>query len=436
VKSLYVWIVVALLGTASLALLAFTMIAGRIQAAYVDPVLEAMDGLELESAREALRTDGPAGAARYLSHLDRAFGTRHYLLTGKGVDVVSDDDRATWLPQPPAVASRGFVGARFVVTHRSRDGRFWLLSVGPAEQHGRQFLPYYFVVIGLSAILCLLAAIGIVLPIRRLASVMQRFGDGELAARANWRRRDELGTLGRSFDEMASRIERLLVSERRLLEDVSHELRSPLARLTMAVKLARTAADPAAALDRVSRHLERLTSLTAEIVEMVRIEGDPLAQRWESVDPEGLVAELVADCHAETEPRACEVRVVGHIAGAIDCDRELMRRALENVVRNAIRFSPAGSGIDVELREVPPWVCITVRDYGPGVPQEALERIFEPFFRVEASRETDRGGVGLGLSIARRAVALHGGRISARNASPGLMVAIELPRSRGRGALA
>jgi signal transduction histidine kinase len=429
VKSLYVWIVVAMLGTASLALLAFTMIAGRIQAVYVDPVLQAMDGLELESAREALRAEGPAAAGRYLSRLDRAFGTRHYLLTGTGVDVVSGDDRTAWLPHPPAMASRGFVGARFVVTHRSPDGRFWLLSVGPAEQHGGQFLPYYFVVVGLSGILCLLAAIGVVLPIRRLAAVMQRFGGGELGARSNWRRRDELGTLGRSFDEMASRIERLLVSERRLLEDVSHELRSPLARLTMAVKLARASPDPAAALDRVDRHLERLTSLTAEIVEMVRIEGDPQAQRWESVDLEALVAELVADCRTETEPRACEVRVVGHIVGAIDCDRELIRRALENVLRNAIRFSPEGSCVEVELRETPPLMSITVRDYGPGVAEEALERIFEPFFRTDESRAADGGGVGLGLSIARRAVALHGGRISARNANPGLRVVIELPRS-------
>lgn len=430
-KSLYTWIAIAMLGTASLTLLAFTMISDRNQSAYLDPVLQAMDGLELESAQEALRTDGAAAAARYLSRLDRAFGTRHYLLTGTGRDVVSGDNRAEWLPQPPAAASRGFVGARFVVTHRSHDGRYWLLSVGPAEQHGGQFLRYYFVVIGLAATLCLLAAIGVVLPIRRLARVMQRFGDGELAARSNWRRRDELGSLGRSFDEMASRIERLLVSERRLLEDVSHELRSPLARLTMAVKLARTSPDPVAALDRVDRHLDRLTSLTAEVVEMVRIEGDPQAQRWESVDLDNLITELVTDCRAETEPRECEVRVVGPIAGVIVCDRELIRRALENVLRNAIRFSPEGSGIDFELQGAPARVSVTVRDYGLGVPQGALERIFEPFFRVDESRDSDRGGVGLGLSIARRAVALHGGSITARNANPGLCVAIELSRSPG-----
>lgn len=429
-KSLYTWIIIAMLATASLTLLAFTTISDSIERAYVEPVLQAMDGLELESAREALRTEGPAAAGRYLTHLDGAFGTRHYLLNGSGVDVVSRENRAAWLPRPPLVVSRGFVGARFVVTHRSQDGRYWLLSVGPEEAHGLQFLPYYYVVIVVAAILCFLAAIGVVLPICRLAGVMRRFGGGELAARSNWRRRDELGTLGRAFDEMADRLERLLVSERRLLQDVSHELRSPLARLSMAVKLARSSPEPAAALDRVDHHLNRLTSLTAEIVEMVRIEGDPQAQRWQMVNLGELVAEVVADCRAEAEPRACEVQIAGQIGGLVTCDRELIRRALENVLRNAMRFSPQGSGIDVDLHGAAAWVTLTVRDYGPGVPAGALERIFEPFFRVDEARGCDRGGVGLGLSIARRAVILHGGRVSARNAGPGLMVAIGLPRSR------
>lgn len=429
-KSLYTWIVIAMVGTSSLALLAFTMISDRIQKSYVDPVLQAMDGLELASAQDALRTEGSAAAGRYLSHLDRLFGTRHYLLDGNGTDVVSGADRAGWLPHPPAVESRGFIGARFIVTHRSQDGRYWLLSVGPQQAHGWQFLPYYFVVICVAALLCLLAAVGVVLPVRRLAGVVRRFGSGELAARSHWRRGDELGTLGRSFDQMAARLERLLVSERRLLEDVAHELRSPLARLTMAVKLARASPDPAAALDRVDRQLDRLTSLTAEIVEMVRIEGDPQAQRWESVDLDDLLAGLVADCREEAEPRACGVRVTGRIGGPVICDRELVRRAVDNVLRNAIRFSPQGGGIDVELRQEPPWVSVTVRDHGPGVPEEALEQIFEPFFRTDAARDSDRAGVGLGLSIARRAAALHGGRVTARNATPGLAVTIELPQSR------
>lgn len=428
-KSLYTWIVIAMVVISSLALLAFTMITDSIQRAYVNPVLQAMDTLELESARSTLHTGGPAAAAGYLSRLDGLFGTRHYLLDGSGRDAISGASRAGWLPYPPAVQSRAFVGDRFVVTHRSRDGRYWLLSVGPPQVHGREFLPYYYVVVGSSAILCLLASVGVVLPMRRLAALVRRFGDGELRVRSNWRRSDELGVLGRSFDDMADRLERLLVAERRLLQDVSHELRSPLARLTMAVKLVRSSPNPAADLDRVDRQLERLTFLTAEIVEMIRIEGDPQAQRWQPVNLDTLVAEILSDCSPDAEPRACKLRVEGHVIGSVVCDRELVRRALENVLRNAIRFSPECACVDVELCDAPRIVTITIRDYGPGVPEDALDRLFDPFFRVEEARESDRGGVGLGLSIARRAISLHGGAITARNASPGLMVSIELPRS-------
>jgi signal transduction histidine kinase len=429
-RSLYVGIVIAMVSTASLALLGFVMLSDHVEARYLEPVLEAMDQLELESARDAMQADGPSAAARYLSRLDRLFGTTHYLLDGSGRDVVSGGDMASVLPRSPAVQSRGFVHGRFIVAHRSPDGSYWLLSVGPQQGFRWTFLPYYLIALAVAAALCIMASVGVVAPVRRLTKVMERFGAGDLSARSGWRRADEIGRLGRSFDRMADRLARLLASERRLLEDVSHELRSPLARLTMAVKLARTSPDPAAALDRVERYVDRLTALTAEIVEMVRIEGDPQAQRWEAVDLTGLLGELVADCRAEAEPRACEFRVMARSLGSVSCDRELIRRAFENVLRNAVRFSPEGAPIDVELQEVSHWVTLTVRDRGPGVPDAALERIFEPFFRVEDARESDRGGIGLGLSIARRAVVLHGGRITARNAGPGLMVEIRLPRSR------
>lgn len=417
-----------MVATSSLALLAFTMISAGIQSAYLDPVLQAMDQLELESASEAMQTGGPPAASRYLSRLDRVFGTAHYLLDARGTDVLSGVGMAAVLPHSPAVRSRGFIHGRFVVTHRSADGRYWLLSVGPRQGFRWTFLPYYLVSLGVAAILCVLASLGVVMPMRRLAKIMERFGAGELSARSSWRRRDEIGSLGRSFDRMADRIERLLVGERRLLEDVSHELRSPLARLTMAVKLARASPDPAAALDRIDRHLERLTSLTGAIVEMIRIEGDPQVQRWEPVDLGELVAELIGDCCAEAEPRACRIRLAGHIANPIICDRELVRRALENVLCNAVRFSPEHAAIDVELHEALRRVTLTVRDHGPGVPEGALERIFEAFYRTDEARDSDRGGVGLGLSIAKRAVTLHGGMITARNAAPGLVVTIILPR--------
>ena len=428
-KSLYAWILISMVSTSSLGLLAYTMISGHIERTYLQPVLQAMDELQLEDAREALRTGGPAAVSGYLFRLDRLFGTGHYLLDAAGRDIVSGEDRSAWLVRPQAVDSRGFVGEHFVVAHRSGDGRYWFLSVGPRQAHGGTFVPYYLVVVGAAGLLSVLAAAGVVVPIRRLSRVVDRFGKGDLSARSKWRRRDEIGRLGRAFDDMADRLERLVVGERRLLEDISHELRSPLARLKLAIKLARTSNDPRAALDRVERHLDRIASLTAEIVEMVRIEGEPQNQRWEAVDLKGAVEEVMADCRTEADARKCRIQIAGHVAGAIVCDRKLIERALENVLRNAIRFSPEHTAIDMELNDSPTWVTLAVRDFGPGVPANTLERLFEPFFRVDAARDSGRGGVGLGLSIAKRAVVLHCGTITAQNADPGLKVVIRLPRS-------
>ena len=201
---------------------------------------------------------------------------------------------------------------------------------------------------------------------------------------------------------MAERLERLLVSERRLLEDISHELRSPLARMKLAVKLARTSADPSAALDRVEREVNRIAALTAEIVEVTRLEGDPRLLKLDSVYFRGLVQEAVSDCCGEVEPRVCNIRVDAQFSGQVSCDRELLRRAVENLLRNAIRYSPEHAPIDIRLaqniRNVRLWCAIMVLEF----PINRWFRFFEPFFRVDEARQMASGGVGLGLSIVER----------------------------------
>lgn len=428
-RSLYVGVALTLVGAVSLALVAFVLISQSFDAAYVTPVFEAMDALELESARSALDDRGPAAAASYLGRLDQRFGDAHYLLDGRGIDVVSHESRANLLPAPPAVRRRGFEGGRFIVARRSADGRYWLLSIGPHKQDPPPFLPYLWVVLGVSAALCGLTALGVVSPIRRLTRTVERFGRGDLEARARLSRRDEIGGLARAFDDMADRIEGLVGARRRLLQDISHELRSPLARLKLAVRLARTSDDPQAALDRVERDIDRMTALTSEIVEMVRIEGDPQSLKLEAVDLGRLVQEIVDDCRAEAAPLAREIRIDGRFDGDILCDRELIRRAVENVVRNALRYSPPQAPVEIVLAEDIQGLSIVVRDRGPGVPDETLGRIFEPFFRVDEARAASSGGVGLGLSIAMQAVRLHRGAIAAENAHPGLKVVIRLPRN-------
>jgi signal transduction histidine kinase len=247
----------------------------------------------------------------------------------------------------------------------------------------------------------------------------------------NSARQDEIGGLSRSFDAMADRMQTLLMSERQLLEDVSHELRSPLTRLKLAVRLARTAPDQRMALDRVERDVNRITSLVSEIVEITRMEGDPQSRTSDCVNLAKVIGATLDDCRVEAQLlRGSCINVEGTLSCEVEGDAELLRRALENVLRNAVRYAPEKAPIDVTLTENAAEVTICVRDYGPGVPEELLTQIFEPFFRADRSRDEQSGGVGLGLSIAKRAVRLHRGTIRAANANPGLRVEIHLPTMR------
>jgi two-component system sensor histidine kinase CpxA len=257
---------------------------------------------------------------------------------------------------------------------------------------------------------------------------VERFGRGDLFARWHTRRRDEIGYLASAFNDTAERLQRLLTNERRLLADISHELRSPLARLKFAVRLARTCPDQGHALDRIERDVDRITSMVSELVEITRAEGDPEASKFENVALDHVVNDIVSEERLDAEFRGCSLQVRGRLVHTLWGDQEILRRAVSNVLRNAIRYSPAHSGVEVTLAEDEDSTTVEIRDHGPGVPEELLSQIFRPFFRVEYARDANSGGVGLGLSIAMRAVQLHHGTITAENAKPGLKVQIMLPR--------
>jgi signal transduction histidine kinase len=427
-RSLYVAVLLAMVITLSLSYLAFQLIANHVQKIEFDPTFDKFDELQLESARTALQHRGPDGLKEYLLSLDRIFGGRHYLTDANGIDLLTGESRAALLPRPPAIFRRVRTHGRWIVAHRAPDGKNWFAAEGQSNfPMVWTFLPYYFLVIAATGLLCWLASVGVISPTRRIASTIALFGQGDLTARVRSRRKDEIGQLGRSFNQMAERLERLIVSERRLLGDISHELRSPLARLKFAVKLARTSPDPKAALDRIERDVDRITSLVADIVEITFIEGDPTVQDMGIVHAGDVIDEIVRDCALEAEVRGCSIHVSGSLEGEVMGNRELLRRAIENVLRNGIRYSPKQSEIQLSIVEDEREATISVRDFGPGVPESALAHIFDPFFRVEEARDATGGGSGMGLSIAKRAVQLHHGCIVAENAQPGLRVRITIP---------
>ena len=427
-KSLYFGVFLAMVATLSLSFVVFRQISVRLERRHFDPVYDRLDELQLETASRILHSDGQKALADYLTSLDRLSGARHFLLDAHGIDLVAGDNKAALLPPPPTTRWRIRTGGHTVASQISDDGQYWFAAVGQANRPQLwTFLPYYFLVIGATGVLCWLASIAVVSPIRRIAASIALFGQGDLSVRVPTNRQDEIGQLSGSFNQMAERLQRMIVSERRLLADISHELRSPLARLKFAVKLARTSTDTDAAFDRINRDVDRIASLVAGIVEITFAEGDPVAQGAEFVRIGDVLNEVIRDCTVEAEVRGCRIALRGSSAGEILGNRELLRRAVENVMRNGIRYSPEQSTIDVSLAEDSDTVSIAIRDCGPGVPENTLTRIFDPFFRVEEARDALGGGSGLGLSIAKRAVQVHHGTITAENALPGLRVHIRIP---------
>jgi len=427
-KSLNARVLFAMAAILSLSFLAFRFVYQRIEMKYLNPLFDDFDQLQLTSAQNAYEEDGKKALHEYMTSLDTTFGGHHYFLNASGVDMVTEENRSVLLPPGPASKSRTKAHGTWVITQRAVDGRYWFVATGQVQRARiSMFLPYYFIVLGATGILGWLAWIGIVSPIREIAATIAVFGQGNLSLRIHSQREDEIGQLGRSFNQMAERLERLIVSERRLLADISHELRSPLARLKFAVKLARTTEDSQTALDRIERDINRITSLVTEIIEMTSIEDDPAAQKTTSLAFQEIIDEVVRDCSLEAGFHGCSIAVEGALTHRVTGNRELLRRAVENVLRNGIRYSPQNSTIHLNLSEDGQNALVEVRDYGSGVPPESLDRIFDSFFRVEEARVASGGGSGLGLSIAKRAVQLHQGKIEAENASPGLRVRMMIP---------
>ena len=270
-------------------------------------------------------------------------------------------------------------------------------------------------------------------PVRSLRSAFNAVAGGNLDTRvapAIGGRQDELADLGRDFDRMTDRLQTSMHGQRRLLHDVSHEMRSPLARLQAAAGLIRLkygAADPA--IERIEDEIVRIDRLVGDLLKLSRIEAGELAGQEEPVDLRELVREVVDDANFEAQSSGRSVVWTAETPGVLRGRPEMLHGAIENVVRNALKHAPQSPEIRVETSlQKPGRYVLRVLDGGPGIPEAEIEGIFTPFFR--GTEAPPRDGYGLGLAIARRSVEAHGGRIEARNrVGGGLEVVIELPLS-------
>ena len=327
-------------------------------------------------------------------------------------------------------------------------GATYHVVVGPVRDSPRLFgelqlpgVPFAILAIALaaSAGVCYLLARYLAAPVDRLRLATRRMAAGDLEVRVlpTLRgRQDDLGLLAADLDAMAQRLQQLLEAKQQLLRDVSHELRSPLTRLQLALSLARREQSGSDRyLARIACEADRLELLIARTLKLVRLER-PANGLFEQriLDVGELLHNIAADVAIEADARGCLVNVQAPQRLLVCGDSELLRSAFENVMRNAVRFSPAGAVVVVSARRVPraqstDTVEVAVHDSGPGVPEKDLGLIFEPFYRVDTAREHQgMAGEGLGLAIASRALAVHGGTIRAHNMpGGGLAVVVTLP---------
>ena len=412
---------------------------------------EALRTTVLNDSVSEYEDGGQEELRRYLEGLDHTQHVRAYLFDERGNEL-SGRGAPDWAMRVaaggPRVPHDGFLFPAPPVQRDSRassDGKHRYTIVlgmppGPRVFIGPRGFPFTGLIIGVitSGLICYLLSWYLTKPIVRLRTVAKQLAAGNLAARTGApvnTSTDEVAGLMRDFDAMAERIETLLNAQSRLLNDISHELRSPLARLNVALGLARQRAgvESADMLDRIELEASRLNELIGRILTLARLEDGEQRVPQTPVPLDEIVTSVTEDAEFEAQERRCHVRTsIPEGNWEVSGNASLLHSAVENVVRNAIRYTQEGTTVDVELTRGASGssaeAIVRVTDCGPGVPAEALSKLFEPFYRLDDARGRQTGGVGLGLAITERAVRFHGGKVTASNRDGGgLVVEIRLP---------
>ena len=424
------------------------------------PMRRPLDQILTESAQQAAREyerGGQTSLNAYLDRVESESNIRAFLFD-------SQLQELTGRPMPgnaPTVARRAFETHRpqFVETGPppllarpalSYSGTEYVLVAEPPHRTQQLFHPimHLLAIVLTGGLFCYWLARYLTSPVAKLRAATRELASGNLSARVLptlGGRRDELASLAADFDEMAEKIQLLIDSQRRLLGDISHELRSPLARLNVALELARqrSGEEATSALERIQGEAEILNEMIGQLLALTRLESGSQEIQKTEFDLASLVREIVKDADFEARARNRSVRLATAPEVTIHGVPNLIRRAIENVIRNAVHYTAEGTEVEIKLsldseealtgagKSNDERVVVVIRDHGPGVPAEALSEIFRPFYRVDEARDREAGGVGLGLAIAERAVRLHGGRVEAANAAGGgLEITISLPVSK------
>jgi two-component system OmpR family sensor kinase len=431
------WVSMALIAGGSIAI-TFTIAAREYEA----PELQRRPSVAIQAA-EVLGRGGIGALKDWLEANKNSIADRHlYIIGPDGADILGRRltesaarrlaffNRDEMVNRRPGRAAPQIIGA---------DGSAYTVLLVPrrASIFGALSLP------GISlTILCIALVVSTLTswwlarhlsaPIRRIQEGARALASENLDVRVSAGlegRKDELAVLARDFDAMADQLRANRTAVTQLLRDISHELRSPLARMRVAVGLARQPpADFARQLDRLEREIERLDSLISQVLKLARLHGSDTPFTRETLDLDEVIEEVVRDANFEGAVKNCRVRLHGAAHTCVNGNRDLVRSAIENVLRNAVRYSPRDEPVDVSVARSESAVAILIRDGGPGVPDKDLERIFEPFYRVAEARDRDTGGEGIGLAITAQVMKAHGGSARAANGQGGgFEVRLSLP---------
>jgi signal transduction histidine kinase len=394
------------------------------------------EGNELSSTSFYLIKNGWAEHLAGPVHIDARFELPPNLQENQNATFKPNPRRPSYLLRRVDTSRGSYLGVVRLRFERGRPPSFFDSLLGTGPNGGTTWRP--FVVALMMGALCFALARYLTAPTIKLRQATRQFAAGDFSVRVGpqlGKRRDELGDLGHDFDQMAERIQNLLVAQRQLLGDISHELRSPLTRLSLALELADLSADETTKeyLARMESEVHELNSLIGQLLTLTRLENMAPETREGSsdaayIDLSGLIEHVVENANFEAQSRGGEVVITHNDDCHITGNGELLHSAVENVVRNAIIHSGPNPRIEIALRTENRVAKIRVRDHGTGVPPETLEQIFNPFYRVAQARDRQTGGTGLGLSITQRAARFHGGNVQAKNAEGGgLEIEITLP---------
>lgn len=401
-------------------------------------------------AVETAERDGIPATSAYLDRVQHAthmtaclFDSAGKVLAGSGCGAFQDIASHVQVSRSSDFSMKYGI-ARAALLLQGQSGRAYIfateLPAGPRAALGinrAALLLQWGVALLVSGLICSLLTRYITGPILDLREMSQKLAAGNLSARTAsgpLQRQDEIGDLVRDFNAMASQIEELISRQRQLISDVSHELRSPLARLNVALDLGRERKGDDPAFEQMEEDLRILDDLIGRLLTIAKLDMSAPEVPMVDFDLTDILSQAARNAEFESKEPKGAIQLTSTGRCVVRGNAELLYSAIENVIRNAIRYKDRGTSVEVSMEPQSSSsgtkIRLVVRDYGPGVPESELKKIFQPFYRITGARDRQSGGAGLGLAIAERVVRIHGGMICAENAAPrGLRIEIALPQS-------